>query len=413
MRGLLETCGGRREWSLTVGPSRWNGPFLLAVCILSLFGLTLCATGCFRVQFIGSKNTLPTMCSAFHPPSIGKDLFIGESSDEVLSKVGKPNKAIEENGYIYYVYFVQPYLLWEWDLKFLNVCHSQPVEDSTMYYITFDPDEKVQSILYYIVAGADSQRVKLPGADGLLFPATLYSPRGCGTARKAGLIFLHGWLSDGDTDTRLEGYADLIAEQGYIVLAPLMRGWGGGQNDCGRSQSADIARAVDWLASQPEVDPDRIGLVGFSFGGQVALLTGARNHRLKAIVSYAGPTNFATFNAQLPWYESLPNACRSDLKSHSPITVASQIKAPVLLIHGDIDATVPIEQAEEMELAMWKSNGNVRKYVVTAGHYNSFIPAWPATQQFLEATLGKRSCVQTVHPASPSAEPTPRTLESR
>jgi dipeptidyl aminopeptidase/acylaminoacyl peptidase len=147
--------------------------------------------------------------------------------------------------------------------------------------------------------------------------------------------------------------------------------------------------------------------VGFSFGGQVALLTGARNHRLKAIVSYAGPTNFATLNAQLPWYESPPNACRSDLTSHSPINVASQIKAPVLLIHGDIDATVPIEQAEEMELAMWKSNGNVRKYVVTAGHYNSFIPAWPATQQFLEANLGKPSCVQTVHPASPSPQPSP------
>ena len=123
------------------------------------------------------------MCSAFYPPSIGKDLVIGESSDEVLSKVGKPNQAIEDNGHIYYVYFVQPYLLWESDLKLLSVCHSQAVEGSAMYYITLDPDGRIQSIVYYIVAGADSQRVSVPGTDGLMLPATLYRPRGCEIGR--------------------------------------------------------------------------------------------------------------------------------------------------------------------------------------------------------------------------------------
>ena len=167
-----------------------------------------------------------------------------------------------------------------------------------------------------------------------------------------GIVLLHGWLDEGATNKILEPVAHLFAEQGYIVLMPLMRGWGGGHNDCGLSQSADIARAVEWLASQPGVDPDRIGLVGFSFGGQVALLTGALSRRVKAIVSYDGPTDLAMWNAHLQWSDRLAKECRSDFKSRSPVTVASQIKAPVLLVEGAADTTVPPEQAQEMEQAI-------------------------------------------------------------
>jgi dipeptidyl aminopeptidase/acylaminoacyl peptidase len=248
-----------------------------------------------------------------------------------------------------------------------------------------------------------------------MLPATLYTTRGCSAERKRGIVLLHGWLDEGAKDAGLEGYADLFAEQGYVVLVPLMRGWGGGQNDCGLSQRADTARAIEWLASQPGVDPDRIGVVGFSFGGQVALLTGALSHRVKAIVSYYGPTDLTTLDAHFH-YQWLEKECRSDFKSRSPVTVASQIKVPVLLIHGDIDANVPVEQSEEMEDVLWKSGGSVQLHLVSdAGHQLNrvVIPAWSATQQFLEATLGKPSCVQTVHLASPSAEPTPRALEAQ
>jgi dipeptidyl aminopeptidase/acylaminoacyl peptidase len=206
-----------------------------------------------------------------------------------------------------------------------------------------------------------------------------------------------------------------------------MRPWGGGgQNDCGLSQSADTKRMIEWLASQPGVDPDRIGVMGGSFGGQVALLTGALTPRVKAIVSYAGPTDWASMNALAPWpwhRPSLsavlpswyPEECRSDLESISPVTVASRIKAPVLLIQGDADATVPPEQAEEMEQALRRSGDSVQLDLVSgAGHdYSEFMRPWTTMQEFLEANLGKPSCVQTLHAPSASAQPTPAALKAQ
>src|ERR1700676_5444567 len=218
---------------LTFCVSAWRRSFLLIIHMF-LAGLTLCAAGSYRFGFFNLKYTLPTKCSASYSPSIGKDLVVGESSDELLRKVGKPNEAIKEEGYTYYTYFVQPYLLREIGTKYLGACGSGPSEESSAYIVTFDADRRIESVGYYIPVGADSQRVKVPGADGLLLPATLYRPGGCGTDRKPALVLLHGWLHKGFADP-VGWIADLFAEQGYVVLVPLMRGWGGGQNDCGIS----------------------------------------------------------------------------------------------------------------------------------------------------------------------------------
>jgi dienelactone hydrolase len=439
--GSTGSIGGRRERSLTVDFSRSNKSFVLTMRLL-LFGLAIfCAGGCSQVESI--NFTLPK-CSASYAPSIGKDLIVGESSDEFSRRVGKPNQIERQKGYTYYVYYVQPYLLRGFDSKELFLCDSAPLEDWSAYLVTFDADMKARSVVYYMFADPDSQRVRVPGADGLMLPATLYRPRRCSTSREPAIVLLHGWIpgwrdlpedplllvsvllhgwipgglrDNGDTDTGQEWTAQLLAERGYVVLLPLMRGWGGGQDDCGLTQPADTARMIEWLASEPGVDPDRIGVMGVSFGGQVALLTGAVTPRAKAIVSYAGPTDLVSLNVQLPWYHWLPRACRSDLKSRSPVTVASRIKAPVLLIQGDADTIVPPVQAEEMEQALRKSGGSVQLHLVSGVEHqdgdNLVLSSWTATQQFLEATLGKPSCVQTLHAPSASAQPTPRALEAQ
>jgi dienelactone hydrolase len=395
-------------------PRPWPSRSSIVIGIL-LAALTPSAAGCFPIEFLNLKYTLPTECTADYSPSIGKDLVVGESSEEVLRKVGKPNEAIKEKGYTYYVYFVQPYFLREIGGKYLGACSSGAYADSSMYFVTFDADKRIESIVYSLAAGAASQQVRVPGTDALMLPATLYSPRGCNAERKPAIVLLHGWLDKKATDPELEWYANQFAEEGYVVLVPLMRGWGGGQNDCGLSQPADTTRMIEWLASQPGVDPDRIGVVGYSFGGQVALLTGALSQRVKAIVSYYGPIDLVKLKEyQGRYWDAWAASCESNPIKPSPVSVAGQIKSPVLLIHGDADTTVPPEQAEEMENALRTSGDSVQLYLESgAGHRDSGIPSWSAMQRFLEANLGKPSCVQTLHATSASAQPTPRALEAQ
>jgi dienelactone hydrolase len=384
---------------------------LLLICLA-----ILCAAACFPFEFLNLKYTLPTECTAAYSPSIGNDLVVGESSEEVLRKVGKPNEAINEKGYTYYVYFVQPYSLRGIGGKYLGVCRSEAYADSSMYFVTFDADKRVESIVYIVIAGAASRQVKVAVTDGLMLPATLYSPRGCRAERKPAIVLLHGWLPKGatDTDTGLEWQANLFAQEGFVVLVPLMRGWGGGQNDCGLSQPADTVRMIEWLASQPDVDPDRIGIVGLSFGGQVALLAGSLTARVKAIVSSAGPIDLMKLKEyDGPYWSVWAMSCDPDLKKRSPVSVAGQIKAPVLLIQGDADTTVPPQQAEEMEDALLTSANSVQLHLESGvGHRDWGIPSGSVTQRFLEANLGKPSCVQTTHSPNASPQPTPQASQA-
>ena len=103
------------------------------------------------------------------------------------------------------------------------------------------------------------------------------------------IIVLHGWARPGVPGAlRVEGTARRLSEQGYVALALSMRGWppSSGWDDCGTAQPDDVAKAADWLAMLPGVDGDSIAVLGFSLGGQVALLSGTRSGRIKAIIAY-------------------------------------------------------------------------------------------------------------------------------
>ena len=118
---------------------------------------------------------------------------------------------------------------------------------------------------------------------GILFrPANTSKPQ-------PAIIVLHGWAQPGVAGApRVEGTARRLAERGYVALALSMRGWppSSGWDDCGTAQPDDVAKAADWLATLPGVDGDSIGVLGFSLGGQVALLSATRSVRIKAIVAY-------------------------------------------------------------------------------------------------------------------------------
>ncbi|HXV84434.1 MAG TPA: dienelactone hydrolase family protein [Candidatus Binatia bacterium] len=240
--------------------------------------------------------------------------------------------------------------------------------------------------------------VSLPGS-GVSLGGILFRPDGTAKPLPA-IIVLHGWAPEGVPGApRVEGWARRLSEQGYVALALSMRGWppSNGRDDCGAEQPDDVIQAAEWLAALQGVNDESIGVLGFSLGGQVALLAGARSSRIKAIVAYFPITDIkrwknTTNNAAIRDFY-VPKVCGAgDL--NSPVNSADKIKAPVLLIHGDRDLWVPTEQSLRMRAALQKANRYVELLVIGGGDHGfteeQSKQAWSATTQFFNMHLRSR-----------------------
>ena len=97
----------------------------------------------------------------------------------------------------------------------------------------------------------------------------------------------------------LEDYAQVFAEAGYVSLIFDYRGFGNSDRAKWRliplEQIHDIRNAITWLEAQPEVDPQKLGLWGTSFGGAHAPYVAAIDARVKAAVGQVGFEDGASF----------------------------------------------------------------------------------------------------------------------
>src|SRR5207302_1653919 len=123
------------------------------------------------------------------------------------------------------------------------------------------------------------------------------------------------------------------------------------------SALADAAGAIRLLRAHPQV-PERIGVVGFSFGGSVAAVAAGRDSRMRAAVLAAAPVSFG---GDPKW---------------KPIAELSRTRARVLLVWGSRDTEVPIENAERYAAVL--TQARVRKeLVMIEGGDHDFAPAAP------------------------------------
>ena len=127
--------------------------------------------------------------------------------------------------------------------------------------------------------------------------------------------------------------------------------------------------AIDWLAKRPLVDKRADRLVGASMGGQVALLAAAHKPPIRAVASFYGPTDLARWREANPFIRDyLDDLCGPEgLPVRSPILRVAQIDAPVLLVHGDRDENVPVEQAQAMAEALKSHGKEVETFIVPGG----------------------------------------------
>lgn len=120
-------------------------------------------------------------------------------------------------------------------------------------------------------------------SDGLAIAGTFYL-KDEEKGRAPGIVLAHGFAG-----ARYPKMAAHLAQLGYGVIAFDFRGYGHSGGERGRvipaEQASDVRNAVTWLAQRPDIDPDRIGVVGSSLGGSVAIMAVADDPRVKVCVA--------------------------------------------------------------------------------------------------------------------------------
>jgi dipeptidyl aminopeptidase/acylaminoacyl peptidase len=214
--------------------------------------------------------------------------------------------------------------------------------------------------------------------DGLDLTGYLTRPAGAADARSLPLVVMpHGGPEARDLLT-FDGEVQFFASRGYGVFQPNFRGSDGygeafarrGYGEWGRKMQDDVADGLKALIESGAADPNRVCIVGVSYGGYAALAGAALTPDLyRCAVSRAGVTDLAEFlqsrkrrfgadsDAYHYWLESIgdPETDAAKLAAASPARMADRIRIPVLLLHGTDDEIVPYEQSDLMKKALDKA----------------------------------------------------------
>ena len=176
-------------------------------------------------------------------------------------------------------------------------------------------------------------------------------------------------------ELRFDWMAQFLANRGYAVLQPNFRGSSGygkkfqeaGYGEWGLKMQDDVTDGVQKLIADGIADPKRICIVGASYGGYAALAGAAFTPGLYACAAAWAPVtdlrlflktrshDYGSDSAMIASWEHFIGDRWSDsakLDGASPAPNATKIKVPVLLMHGEADATVRIDQSETMEQAL-------------------------------------------------------------
>src|SRR5262249_34814901 len=207
--------------------------------------------------------------------------------------------------------------------------------------------------------------------DGKIISGFIYRPSRPYPGKRPVIIDLHG----GPDEQVRPGfiYADnyIVNDLGVVKIYPNYRGSRGygktfrNLDDGLRRGDAvkDIGALLDWIRSQPELDPDRVLVDGASYGGFMALSVAVQyDDRIRASIVESGTSELLSFlNKADAKFRDIRRAEYGDERNQivrdylirlSPLYGVKQIHKPMLLIHGSQDPRVPIRQAESVLAAM-------------------------------------------------------------
>lgn len=307
------------------------------------------------------------------------------------------------------------------DDRYVRVVVSRDVDPGTVYL--FDWQEMTVEKLYESRPDLPSEHlapmeaIRYTSRDGVEIPAYLTTPKGVEAEDLAVVIQPHGgpWARD---HWGYDSLHQILANRGYAVLSMNFRGstgygkaflnagdksWGTG------TMQHDITDGVKYLVEEGIADPERVAILGGSYGGYATLAGVTFTPDLYAAgVDIVGPSNIITLLNSIPAYwgpfrriwelrvgdpEDPEDAER--LKAQSPLFHAGEIEAPLLVIQGANDPRVKKSEADQI-VAKLHELGREVEYIVAPDEGHGFrgrenrLAMFARIEEFLAEHLGGR-----------------------
>jgi len=254
--------------------------------------------------------------------------------------------------------------------------------------------------------------------DGLTIHGYLTVPRGRKAKNLPLVVYIHGgphgirydWgFSAADFD--LEA-TQILANHGFAVLAPNYRGSGGygykfesaGYGHWGNTMQNDVDDAVKWAIKQGIANPQRICILGASYGGYAALMSSERFPDVfKCAVGYDGAYDLTVEESRDSdtgrsasgrlYMRTVLGTNKKQLKRFSPVYNVRTLKAAVLLLHGGRDERTPVKGYEEMVHAIRKHGTPLETLFEKNEGHGFYKPAhrrkaWKTILAFLDKYIG-------------------------
>jgi len=251
-------------------------------------------------------------------------------------------------------------------------------ETSALRRLTHVNDELLSSLFL-----SDIEELRFPTVDGTEIQTFVYKPQGFDAAhRYPAILWLHGG-QESQYDYGFNFRVQLFAANGYVVVMPNVRGSGGRGLDFalslnkayGTKDVEDVIVATDYVIEEGYVDPDRLGVGGWSSGGTLTNVVIAKTDRFAGAISGASVGWYTSTYGHDPyqrwWHTELgsPWENRDLWDSVSPFMMVENITTPTLFIGGEIDWNQPIIHSEQMYQAL-KYLGREVSLVVYPGAYH-------------------------------------------
>ncbi|MGY6629392.1 MAG: S9 family peptidase [Wenzhouxiangella sp.] len=306
------------------------------------------------------------------------------------------------------------------DERLALISLSRDVDPAAVYL--FDREAGSLELLYRVRPEinaeqmAEMQAIRYTARDGLEIPGYLTLPNGVEPENLAVVALIHGgpWARD---TWGFRSEVQFLANRGYAVFQPNFRastGFGkeflnAGNRAWGDAMQDDITDGIQYLIDQGIADPERVCIMGGSYGGYATLAGLVFTPELYACgVNIVGVSNIITLLNSIPTYwgpirqmltlrvgDTETEEGRAQLERQSPINHVENIQRPLLIVHGANDPRVRQAEADQIVVAM-REAGLPVEYILAPDEGHGFsqrinrLAMYARIEQFLAEHLGGR-----------------------